>query len=209
MSRWFPKAAREPGHPAAHGYWGVSEPGPKEGLLYHSAEGRLSVMRRIIQAPGEPSWTFSNPKWGRLIQHYPRGTHIWANGSRDANLRFDACESEGVAGEPLTESQVQNLIDLAKWYKREEGWLGFERWVQAWEHQEMTRFGAPATACPSNRIPWGTIIPAVEEDDMANEETRKQWAEVAAIFGRAAEYAAQGLALPDDLKAQITYLLAG
>jgi hypothetical protein len=159
----MPGAVREPGHPLAHGYEGVAEPKAKRGLVYHSAEGGLFSMRRIIQAPGEPSWTFSNPKKGRLIQHYERGTNIWANGSLAANVSFDACESEGMAGEPLTESQVQNLIDLAKWYKKEEGWQDFKRQVQAWEHKEMTRFGAPYTECPSGRICWDIIIPAVED----------------------------------------------
>lgn len=165
--QWCPFAAREPGHPQAHGYPGEQELAPKEGLVFHSAEGNLATMRRIIRAPGEPSWTLSNPKRGRLIQHYPRGTHIWANGSREANVRFDACESEGVEGEALTGSQAQNLIDLAAWYKKEEDWAEFKRLITAWEHREMTRFGASPTACPSGRIPWGIIIPGVEEEDMA------------------------------------------
>ncbi len=162
--RWFSKAVREPGHPSAHGYDGEAEPAPKAGLVDHSAEGPLSVMRRIIQAPGSPSWTFSNPKAGKLIQHYPRGTHIWANGSKMANVAFDACESEGMAGEALTDSQTQNLIDLGRWYVECEGWQGFRRQIEAWEHNEMTRFGAAPTACPSDRIPWDIIIPALEED---------------------------------------------
>ncbi len=164
--RWFGKAVREPGHPLAHGYPGIREPREKRGLVYHSAEGNLATMRRIILAPGPPSWTFSNPKVGRLIQHHERGTNVWANGSVAANLPFDACESEGVAGEPLTESQTQNLIDLARWYVKEEGWPGFKRLQQAWEHNEMVRFGAPPTACPSDRIPWNAIIPALEEAPM-------------------------------------------
>lgn len=202
---WFPKAAREPGHPQAHGYSGHQEPGPKDGLVYHSAEGSIAVMRRIIRAPGEPSWTISNPKVGRPIQHYPRGTHIWANGSQGANVRFDACESEGMAGEPLNQNQTQNLIDLARWYKKEEGWHSFSRLITAWEHCEMTRFGAPPTACPSGRIPWDIIIPALEED-MTDTEVRT-WLAVEALFLKAAGYAAVGEPLPKVLADQIHYLL--
>lgn len=204
--QWFPRAVREPGHPQAHGYPGEQEPGAKSGLVYHSAEGTIATMRRIIQALGEPSWTFSNPKRGRLIQHYARGTHTWANGSPEANVRFDACESEGVAGEPLTTSQAQNLVDLARWYKKEEDWEGFRRQVEAWEHYELERFGAAPTACPSNRIPWGIIIPAVEEDDMADNEVRSRLA-VEALFLEAAAYAVRGEPLPRALADQIHYLL--
>src|SRR2546427_10675753 len=31
------------------------------------------------------------------------------------------------------------------------------------EHNQMTRYGASPTACPSGRIPWAEIIPALEE----------------------------------------------
>ena len=36
---------------------------------------------------------------------------------------------------------------------------------------------------------------------------RKAYAEVAALFGKAGEYAAQGLALPADVREPIEYLL--
>jgi hypothetical protein len=160
-------------------------------------------MRDIILAPGPPSWTFSNPKVGRLIQHYERGTNIWANGELDPNIRFDACESEGVAGEPLTDSQVENLIDLAKWYVKEEDWSGFKRLVQAFEHKEMTRFGAPPTACPSDRIPWQIIIPAVEEEpDMPDLEVRNRMT-IEGILLEAAAWAVQGKPWPDRLKEKV------
>jgi hypothetical protein len=201
--RWFSKAVREPGHPRAHGYPGVAEPKTKRGLVYHSAEGPLFVMRRISQAPGPPSWTFSNPKRGRLIQHYERGTNIWANGELAPNVAFDACESEGKgAGDPLTESQVQNLIDLARWYKKEEGWQDFKRQVQAWEHNEMTRFGAPPTACPSGRIPWDIIIPAVEEDNMLDPAAIR----AAAIIREFATYVEHAQEIPADLKRRLAYI---
>jgi len=199
--RWFPKAIREPGHSEAHGYESVAEPRRKLGIVYHSAEGGLAAMRAIIQAPGEPSWTFSNPKTGRLIQHYPRGTNIWANGSLDANILFDACESEGVAGEPLTDSQVQNLIELARWYKQEEGWEGFARWKQAWEHKEMKRFGARPTECPSGRIPWPTIITALEDDML-----EPRFITAAAIIRELATYVEHGLVPPAELKRRLAYI---
>jgi hypothetical protein len=200
--RWFAKAVREPGHPQAHGYEGIREPRKKRGLVYHSAEGPLRVMRRIILRPGPPSWTFSNPKRGPLIQHYERGTNIWANGELDPNIRFDACESEGKVGEPLTESQIENLIDLACWYVKEEGWAAFKRRVQAWEHKEMVRFGAPPTACPSDRIPWDIIIPAVEERLMP-QPTTEQILHWMALLNEALECVRLEVPLKPETKAAI------
>lgn len=38
----------------------------------------------------------------------------------------------------------------------------------------MTAFGSAATACPSGRIPWDVIIPAVaQEDDMTEEQANQ------------------------------------
>jgi hypothetical protein len=204
--RWFAKAAREPGHPQAHGYDGIREPREKRGLVYHSAEGPLSVMRRIILRPGVPSWHFSNPKRGRLIQHYERGTLCWANGELDPNVRFDACESEGVAGELLTDSQVQNLIDLAIWYVIEEAWAAFKRRQQAWEHKEMTRFGAPPTECPSDRIPWEIIIPAVEEETDMPQPTVADILRVLALLNEAAEAARFEVPMKPETKAALHWL---
>ncbi len=163
--QWFAKAVREPGHPQAHGYTGEQEPGHKEGLCCHSAEGYLAYMRQMLASPGSPSWTFTNPQRGRLIQHYPVGYHTWTNswegGPSWPNVRYFSCESEGVAGEALTTSQIQNLVDLARWGKARFGWVGRPRRNWLWEHNE---YGAP-TACPSGRIPWDRIIASLEEED--------------------------------------------
>ena len=43
------------------------------------------------------------------------------------------------------------------------------------EHHEMTAYGASPTACPSGRIPWAEIIPALEEDHMPLTDADKQW----------------------------------
>jgi hypothetical protein len=202
VSRWFDKAVREPGHPAAQGYPGHDPLGPKPGIVYHSAEGSLASMRRIIQRPGEPSWGFSNPKKGRLIQHYPRGSHTWANGSQINNVRYDACESEGVAGEPLTASQVDNLVYLGRWYKAEEHWAGFRRRIEAWEHRELH-----PTECPSDRIPWDIIIPRVEDVDMPDTELRNR-AYITSVLREAAAYAERGEPWPDELYAKLKAVVA-
>ena len=198
--RWFGKAAREPGHPQAQGYPGYADVGPKEGIVYHDAGGNLRTLRAISQAPGEPSFNFINPKVGRLIQCYPRGTHCWANGSLANNTRYDSCENEGVPGEPLTASQVQNLIDLSLWYVTCEGWEAFRRRIEAWEHREIH-----PTACPSDRIPWPVIIAAVEERLMP-QPTVEDILKVMALFNEALECARLEVPLDPKKQAAIHWL---
>lgn len=60
---------------------------------------------------------------------------------------------------------------------------------------------------------WAVIVkdaPQPEEDDMADEATRKQRAAVAGLFDQLAEYAAQGIPwmqVPEQLRMQLHYLL--
>ena len=162
-----------PGHKTSYG---GDERALREGLVYHSMEGSLSVALRMLANPAlQKSWTFSNPKHGQLIQHYAVGKHTWANGSRESNEKFVSCENEGVAGEPLTQSQIDNLVELTVWAYTTQEWTTLTRRISMWEHKELQRFGSPATACPSDRIPWSIIIaraekiinePPQEDDDM-------------------------------------------
>jgi hypothetical protein len=124
-------------------------------------EGSLTAALGELMNPArQASWTFSNPKSGKLLQHYPIESITWASGSVVANTRFLAIESEGVAGEVLNANQIQNVQDLMAALP-----LGpWVRKVNAWEHREMVQFGSAPTACPSNRYPWQQII---QEDDMA------------------------------------------
>ena len=102
-------------------------------------------------------------------------------------------------------TQVQNLIDLARWYKKGEGWPAFKRQAQAWEHREMTRFGAPPTACPSDRIPWDIIIPAVEEKPDMPEPTEATIT-AATILREFAAYVEHGMKPPAALKRRLAYI---
>ena len=176
---WAPFATRFDGPSDKHGYPGQPEPLPKVGLLMHSMEGSMSsALRELANAARRASWTFSNPKTGPLLEHYALGSHTWANGSKEANVKFDSCENEGKAGEPLTSSQVDNAVELVVWEYQQNEWTGLERHVQLWEHNEMTRFGAAPTACPSNRIPWDEIISRAEvilhEEDEEMKLVREQ-----------------------------------
>ena len=159
VEQWAPFATKFDGPRDKHGYPGVPEPLPKLGAVYHSMEGSMSsALRELANPARRASWTFSNPKTGPLLQHYRLQEHTWTNGSFDSNIKFFSCENEGVAGERLTDSQVDNLVELTVFGYEQNGWTELTRQVTLWEHNEMTRFGATPTACPSDRIPWQEII---------------------------------------------------
>ena len=75
----------------------------------------------------------------------------------------------------MTASQTANDVALLKWMALD--WrrplTTQDKTATLWEHKEMIRFGSAPTACPSGRIPWTTIIAALEEDVM--NEADKQW----------------------------------
>jgi len=184
---WAPFAVRLEGPINKTGYAGTVEPLPKLGAVYHSMEGGLaSALRELEKQERRASWTFSNPKQGQMLQHYHAQSHTWANGSKAANVKFVSCENEGMAGQALTKNQVDNLVELTVWLYRENGWTKLERQVTLWEHNEMTQFGAPATACPSGRIPWATIIARAEQVLNAPEE--ESMVDLVAYRDQAAEF---------------------
>jgi len=107
---------------------------------------------------------------GKVVQHYPLTASCWASGSREANTRGVAFETEGGApgnvNEPLTVAQIAShvriLLDIAAWKGVEpEYWRRpISEWdvkASLYEHNECSRFGSPPTACPSDRFPWDII----------------------------------------------------
>ena len=169
---WMSSAVRLDGPAFKTGYGG-DERALREGAVYHSMVGTMSYALEMLANPAlAKSWTFSNPKQGRLIQHYPVGKHAWGAGSKDANEKFVSCENEGGGpgneSEPLTQSQIDNLVELTVWLYTTQEWTTLTRRITMWEHRELQRFGSRATACPSDRIPWGIIIAAAEK--IINEE---------------------------------------
>src|SRR3990172_9588403 len=158
---WLPGATRRDAPASKHGYGGVPEPQAKQGVVFHSMEGSLAAaLGELDKLSRQASWTFSNPKSGPMLQHYPLGFHTWASGSDIANVRFTSIEHEGVAGEPLTPSQVANDIALLKWmgldWKRPAN--PSDLTATLYEHRECVRFGSASTACPSGRIPWAVLL---------------------------------------------------
>jgi hypothetical protein len=120
------------------------------------------------------SWHFSVLASGSVIQHYPLAASCWASGSRVANTRFVAVETEGGGAgnesETLTEPQVDAYVRLIRDVAASGGWAAIRPQSAAdtsatlWEHREMTRFGSAPTLCPSGRIPWPEIVHRLEKD---------------------------------------------
>lgn len=166
---WYPGATRRPG-PA----WKTSgDRSSTRGAVYHSVEGSLASALAVLDGSRESSWHLTNPKVGKMLQHYPIGKLCWH--ARGGNDWSPGVENEGRAGEPLTESQVQNLADFSAWQVEEEWLPRLTRGGSAqtlWEHNEVGAQASPSyvTACPSDRIPWAEIMrraPQEEDKDMA------------------------------------------
>jgi len=124
-------------------------------------EGPMTVALGILQSVAPLSWHFSVPKYGEsFYQHYPIYKATWHGGGLGANRRFFGIEHEGVAGEPLTEHQIDCDVAILTWALENDvlPWPGFTRQDTLYEHNEMTRFGSSPTACPSGRIPWEEVI---------------------------------------------------
>lgn len=140
------------------------------GIVAHSMEGSLQAAFGEIDRPDrQASWHFSVAKNGDVYQHIETENISYASGSYEANRRFWSIEHEGRAGEPLEPPQRIATTVLMGWLLGIKGSAPV-RGTTLREHREMVEFGATATACPSNRIPWDIIIAALqpqEEDFMA------------------------------------------
>ncbi len=128
------------------------------GAVLHSAEGYLGHILAEVQGPVQLSWHFTVGYDGALFEHYPIETKCW-HAHAAGNEHYLGIEHEGVAGEPETDAQVATDIRLLAWLGQTLGWPGFERGVQLWEHHEVP---GNATACPSDRIRWGSILDGLQ-----------------------------------------------
>ena len=110
--------------------------------------------------PDQVSVLFENPKVGPLIQCYPITASTWTSGCYTANTTTWAIESEGVTGEPLTDSQIANVMQVVEEWEAHFG----KRMARApllgrganfvWEHHEIYNWdtdNAGPTSCPSGR----------------------------------------------------------
>jgi hypothetical protein len=187
---WLDWASRDPGPPAkTYSAWNTLE-----FYVAHSAVGFFPAWRsRLFSNERRPDGAFtayaaaSVHGWidydGRVVQHYPLTASCWASGSREANTRSVAFETEGGApgnvNEPLTIAQLTSHVRLLKDVAAWKG-VGLEYWrrpVSEWdvkatlyEHNECGRFGSTPTACPSDRFPWDVIEVALGVTPCADAE---------------------------------------
>ena len=135
------------------------------GVVPHSAEGYWPHLQTLLHSDARrASWAFSNLKDGRCFQHYSIYTQTWTSGAGYPNNNFVAWENEGVAGEALTDAQVDNIVRIIGDLSTLKGWEpsrpvnGADKNATMYEHNECVRWGAEPTACPSGRIPWERIM---------------------------------------------------
>ncbi len=177
---WFDWTIRDPG-PAEKQY---SQRNSARLYIPHSAvgnsysawrNGRLWNMERgpdgrftDMAAASVHGWINKNRRDG-TIQHYPIWVSCWASGSRFPNVNGFAWENQGGApgnvNEPLSDYQVETNARIMRDTAEYKGGIYWRRPVgpadltaTLYEHRECVRFGSRATACPSERIPWGRIM---------------------------------------------------
>jgi hypothetical protein len=171
---WIPGATRIPGPSWKQGYWGIPRRSLAqiEGDIKHSAEGSWQGLLNILAGGLELSWTFSVPRAPignvRYAQHYGLESityHAGVKGDMSTvteligNLTLVGIEHAGRAGTPLTAHQVAVTIEISD-FLRDHTFAGSnppELAVNLWEHGWLL-----PTACPSNRVPWATIIAALQ-----------------------------------------------
>lgn len=164
--------------------WMIRDPGPinpdkvnggintVRGMIPHSAEGYWSHLQTLLHT-GPDSWGASNLKDGRCYQHYSIYQQTQTSGAGYPNNNFWTNETEGRAGEALTGPQVDNIVRQIKELSALKGWKprrpinSLDVTATLYEHKECVRWGAKYTACPSGRIPWGTILSMLEEEDVS------------------------------------------
>lgn len=164
--------------------WMIRDPAPDwkqnggtntiKGVVPHSAEGYWPYLRDgdgMLFSNARSSWHFSNLKDGRCFQHYPVWSQCWTSGSGYPNNNFVAWENEGVQGEPFTQQQTDNCIRIIRELSALGGWkprrptAAGDFAATMYEHNECQRWGSKYTQCPSGRVPWGTILSALNEED--------------------------------------------
>ncbi len=181
---WLSFCARRPGPSWKTGYGtGDRTLAQIEGVVDHSMEGSLAGAYSVLDGPAQSSWTFSIPKSGEPIQHYPLEQIPWHAGlpgdrrhdtSLIGNLTLVGKEHEGRVGEVWTENQTYwsaridvALRELCPAFGANPPTLRLNEWEHRW---------LSATSCPSGRNPWDAKFalinewelpePEPEEDDM-------------------------------------------
>jgi hypothetical protein len=152
--------------------WAIRDPGPEEklwedhedeGVVFHSAVGSAQSTIDVVHGPASNNRSVTGLIHydGTLTQFYAVGRSPWANGNKQANLRFKGFEFEGGGywpngqpnfSEPWTEKQKATGARILKEMLLDRGRQLILKQT-CHEHNEFF-----ATACPSGRVPWVEII---------------------------------------------------
>ena len=155
------------------------------GEFHHSMVGSLQAAKyRFLNAGAQVSAHFLFPRVGIPTQMVDSSDAAWhaAGTFRDnplpggpaigtlANLYFHGFEFEGGAvdnlSEPLTPNQIAWGIKVTHWLRETHNTRRtYVLRETLWEHNWVT-----PTSCPSGRIPWDSLVAALEEDEMTPEE---------------------------------------
>lgn len=166
MAEWCPFATRRDGPPHKFGGYAAGTYSPKRGEVKHSAEGFWPGLYSQLDGPTPVSWHFT-VGFDRLEQHYPLTANCWHGGDSDndqdvrANIDLIGVEHLGVAGDPLTNYQVDMTVKLTKWAAEQFGLSTYGRFPAqqgVWTMAEHNQVGNLPTSCPSGRIPWNEVM---------------------------------------------------
>src|SRR5262245_59361112 len=159
MDLWCPFAVRYDGPPEKVGY-GSTLIAPKRGEVKHSAEGYWDGAHSVLwDLDVQSSWHFTVGDY--IEQHYPLDVCCWhaadtdPDGAVRGNYDLVGVEHIGVAGEPLTQAQIDNTVLLTRWLAQQCLLGTFTRYPDqaGWTLCEHNEVSNSPTACPSGRIP--------------------------------------------------------
>ena len=160
---WLDFCMRRDGPTQKIGY-AIGKTSPKRGEIKHSAEGGLAGIFSVLDnLANDASWQFTIA-YDKIYQHYPVEANCWHGNDTDddqnvrANIDLVGIEHLGKAGEPLTPYQIDATVALTVALAKLTGRTPMRFPQQSgWTMAEHNELGNTPTACPSGRIPWGTI----------------------------------------------------
>ena len=169
-----PFAVQRPAPAWKQGYSWLPAATRKRGEVKHSAEGYWPGIYSRLDGSDRASWHFT-VGYDRLEQHYPVSALCWHggdvgdDGGVSANAELVGVEHLGLAGQALTETQLELTVALSRWLHETQGWPGYERGREWFEHREVS--DSP-TSCPSGRIPWAKLKEMLMVDSLADKQLK-------------------------------------
>ncbi len=144
---------------------------PKRGEVKHDSVGPLTATLGVLDTHPINSWHFTVDDV--LYQHYPIDANCWHGNDTDpdgdvrANIDLVGVEHTRIGGLlALTPKQVELTTALSQWLMTNGGYSRAVRFGEpvppgTWLMCEHNEVGNSPTACPSGRIRWDVIMPAL------------------------------------------------